>query len=127
MNFTPIPPSYTRIVKLTLLGSIVSNLLLVMGSAFIAGGLFHPIQHFNQKSVNCSCALLILAVISVALPTLLSSTSDVAVGADAELALSRWGRVEGGWVECVQGGWEREVIGAHAVTVLSPPVLVISG
>jgi Ca2+/H+ antiporter len=47
-------------VKLTLLGSIVSNLLLVLGSAFIAGGVLHPMQHFNQKSININCCLLIL-------------------------------------------------------------------
>jgi hypothetical protein len=60
-NFTPnFTRSYTRIVKLTLLGSIVSNLLLVMGSAFIAGGVLHPMQHFNKKGINMNCGLLIL-------------------------------------------------------------------
>jgi calcium/proton exchanger cax len=40
---------YLRIVQLTLLGSIVSNLLLVMGSAFVAGGLVSSSQKFNQQ------------------------------------------------------------------------------
>lgn len=47
-------------VKLTLLGSIVSNLLLVMGSAFIAGGVLHPMQHYNQRGINVNCGLLLL-------------------------------------------------------------------
>lgn len=38
-----IKKGYLRVVKLTLLGSIVSNLLLVMGSAFIAGGARHQV------------------------------------------------------------------------------------
>lgn len=48
-------------MKLTLLGSIVSNLLLVLGSAFIAGGFMHQMQHFNQKGINVNCGLLILS------------------------------------------------------------------
>jgi Ca2+:H+ antiporter len=48
-------------VKLTLLGSIISNLLLVMGSAFVAGGILHPTQSFNQQGVVVNCGLLVLA------------------------------------------------------------------
>jgi hypothetical protein len=53
--------SFLRVVKLTLLGSIISNLLLVMGSAFVAGGIYHPMQHFNQQGINVNCGLLILS------------------------------------------------------------------
>lgn len=52
---------YLRVVKLTLLGSIIGNLLLVMGSAFIAGGLVHSSQTFNQQGINVNCGLLILS------------------------------------------------------------------
>jgi Ca2+:H+ antiporter len=48
-------------VKLTLLGSIIGNLLLVMGSAFVAGGMVHPSQTFNQQGINVNCGLLILS------------------------------------------------------------------
>lgn len=48
-------------VKLTLLGSVIGNLLLVMGSAFIAGGLLHSSQSFNQQGINVNCGLLILS------------------------------------------------------------------
>lgn len=48
-------------VKLTLLGSIISNLLLVMGSAFVAGGVLHPTQSFNQQGVVVNSGLLVLA------------------------------------------------------------------
>ena len=36
-------------VQLSLLGSVVSNLLLVMGTAFLAGGILHPMQTFNKQ------------------------------------------------------------------------------
>jgi Ca2+/H+ antiporter len=53
--------SYLCVVKLTLLGSIISNLLLVLGSGFIAGGVLHPMQHLNQQGINANCGLLMLA------------------------------------------------------------------
>jgi Ca2+:H+ antiporter len=80
---------YLRVVKLTLLGSVVSNLLLVLGSAFVAGGALHPMQHFNPRGVGVKSALLLLGCVAVLLPTLLSSTSDIKTGAEGELALSR--------------------------------------
>ncbi|KAI8466789.1 MAG: Ca2+ antiporter/cation exchanger [Monoraphidium minutum] len=85
-----ISKGYLRVVKLTLLGSIVSNLLLVLGSAFIAGGVLHPMQHFNAKGINVNCGLLILGVVAVTLPTLLSSTSNNPSDSGPEVALSRF-------------------------------------
>ena len=38
-----------RVVQLSLLGSVVSNLLMVMGTAFLAGGILHPMQTFNKQ------------------------------------------------------------------------------
>lgn len=52
---------YLRVVQLTLLGSMISNLLLVMGSAFVAGGFYHPMQHFNQQGIQVNTGLLILS------------------------------------------------------------------
>jgi calcium/proton exchanger cax len=50
---------YRRIVQLSLLGSVVGNLLLVLGTAFIAGGVNRKTQTFNQQvqqegMVQCS-------------------------------------------------------------------------
>merc|ERR1719436_1531923 len=36
------------VVQCTLLGSILSNLLLVMGCSFLAGGFFFAVQEYNQ-------------------------------------------------------------------------------
>ena len=56
--FAPPPPppaafalrlGLLRVVQLSLLGSVVSNLLLVMGTAFLAGGLLHPTQTFSKQ------------------------------------------------------------------------------
>jgi Ca2+:H+ antiporter len=78
---------YLRLVKLTLLGSIVSNLLLVLGCAFLAGGVAgHATQRFNKQGVAVNVGLLTLASVAVALPTLLSETqaaATVAQGVEA--------------------------------------------
>jgi Ca2+:H+ antiporter len=67
---------YLRLVKLTLLGSIVSNLLLVLGCAFVAGGVAgHATQRFNRQGAAVNVGLLMLASVAVALPTLLSETT----------------------------------------------------
>jgi hypothetical protein len=36
-------------VQLSLLGSVVSNLLLVLGTAFVAGGVRFSVQRFNKQ------------------------------------------------------------------------------
>lgn len=38
-----------RVVQLSLLGSVISNLLLVMGTAFVAGGILNPEQTFSKQ------------------------------------------------------------------------------
>jgi calcium/proton exchanger cax len=43
-----------RIVQLSLLGSILSNMLLVLGSAFLFGGLAHPKKAQTFRKVRYS-------------------------------------------------------------------------
>lgn len=42
---------YLRLVQLSLLGSILSNVLLVLGMAFLVGGIKNPLQTFNQEGI----------------------------------------------------------------------------
>lgn len=66
-----------RVVQLTLLGSILSNLLLVLGSAFLFGGLKRKKQHFGHMFAETNTPLLLIASMSVAFPTVLYSTGSV--------------------------------------------------
>lgn len=49
------------LVEMSLIGSILSNLLLVLGCCYIAGGYFHHIQDFNidvnMAQVGCGMGL----------------------------------------------------------------------
>ncbi|KAL2130956.1 hypothetical protein VTI74DRAFT_5719 [Chaetomium olivicolor] len=71
------------IVQTSLIGSILSNLLLVMGMCFFFGGLRRQEQYFNTTVAQTAASLLALAVAGVIVPTVfdIASTtpqSDVA-------------------------------------------------
>ena len=50
-----------RVVQLSLLGSVVSNLLLVLGCACLLGGSRHETQHFSTRSGSVTSASLLMA------------------------------------------------------------------
>jgi Ca2+:H+ antiporter len=56
------------LVKASITGSILGNLLLILGLSFIAGGLKTPILKFNRTSAGMSAAMLALAVAGLAFP-----------------------------------------------------------
>jgi len=78
-----------RVVKLSLLGSILSNCLLVLGCAFFCGGLKYKEQKFNADGANTNMGLLCLAVMGMTVPAVLHSTHTEMNGTGSEVALSR--------------------------------------
>lgn len=81
-----------RVVQQSLLGSILSNMLLVLGCAFFCGGIVHPHkpQVFNKSNAVMSSGLLLMAVMGLLFPTVLHFThTELHVGS-SELALSRF-------------------------------------
>ncbi|KAG8470153.1 hypothetical protein KFE25_008574 [Diacronema lutheri] len=63
-----------RVVQVSLLGSILSNLLLVLGCSFIAGGIRFREQRYSAKMAAVNCSLLKMAVLGLMIPTALVST-----------------------------------------------------
>ncbi|KAG2429439.1 hypothetical protein HYH02_014094 [Chlamydomonas schloesseri] len=57
------------VVAASLLGSILSNLLLVMGCSFFFGGLWNKTQKFNATGNQASGSLLFLAALGFLIPT----------------------------------------------------------
>ncbi|RKF60873.1 Vacuolar calcium ion transporter [Golovinomyces cichoracearum] len=57
------------VVQTSLIGSILSNLLLVMGMCFFFGGLRRTEQFFNQTVAQTSASLLALSIGSIIIPT----------------------------------------------------------
>ncbi|CAI4218525.1 unnamed protein product [Parascedosporium putredinis] len=79
-----------RIVQASLLGSILANLLLILGMCFFLGGLRFREQIYNSTVTQMSACLLSLSVISLVLPTAFhASFSDMALADDESLKISR--------------------------------------
>ncbi|GAA5829595.1 hypothetical protein JCM11251_000213 [Rhodosporidiobolus azoricus] len=57
-----------RIVQTSLLGSILSNLLLVLGCSFLAGGIKFKEQTFQMTAAQASSSLMVLAVATLVIP-----------------------------------------------------------
>ena len=56
------------VVKASLTGSIIGNILLVLGAAVLAGGLKHKHQKFNATGAGAQATLLMLAAIALVMP-----------------------------------------------------------
>ncbi len=59
------------IVKASITGSIIGNALLVLGLSLVVGGVRHRRQTFNGATVGLQSTLLVLAVIGLAVPSVL--------------------------------------------------------
>ena len=74
---------FYRVVQLTLLGSMMTNLLFVFGLSCLVGGLRFQTQELRIVSGNASIGMLMLAVAGMALPAaLLLSDEMVSMGTD---------------------------------------------
>jgi len=63
------------LVKASLIGSIVGNLLLVLGISFAVGGIRHKEQEFSARAAGVHSASLLLAVAGLVVPALLILTT----------------------------------------------------
>jgi Ca2+:H+ antiporter len=67
------------VVKASLAGSIIGNILLVLGAAMLAGGMRHREQQYNPAGARSQATMLTLAAIALMLP----AAVRVAVGGEA--------------------------------------------
>ena len=66
---------YINIVKASITGSIISNLLLVLGFAMFLGGLRYKEQDFQPVVARLNASAMNLAVVAILLPTAVHATS----------------------------------------------------
>ena len=62
------------LVKASITGSILGNLLLVLGAAQLAGGLRHKTQRFSVALAGLSVSLLVVALIGLIIPAIFHAT-----------------------------------------------------
>ena len=75
------------LVKASITGSILGNLLLILGLSLLAGGTRRSMLRFNRTSAGMSAAMLALAVAAMVFPTLFHLTHPGAL-TDTELRFS---------------------------------------
>ncbi|MDQ6919632.1 MAG: calcium/proton exchanger [Candidatus Dormibacteraeota bacterium] len=66
-----------EVVRASLIGSIVGNLLLVLGASLLAGGLRRSELAFNREAAGVHSASLLLAVVALVTPALIIATRPV--------------------------------------------------
>lgn len=57
------------LVLASITGSILGNLLLIMGLSLLVGGLRHGVQRFNHETAGLDATMLVLAVFALAIPS----------------------------------------------------------
>lgn len=62
------------VVKASVAGSVIGNILLVLGASMLAGGLKYKRQQFNQQAVEVSSSMLLFAVIGLVIPAIFTHT-----------------------------------------------------
>ncbi|PPR06427.1 hypothetical protein CVT26_004839 [Gymnopilus dilepis] len=78
-----------RIVQTSMLGSILSNILLVLGCSFVAGGLKRLESHFKATAAQASSSLMTLACITLVIPAAYQSARGESDGNEGLLIISR--------------------------------------
>jgi Ca2+:H+ antiporter len=67
---------FVDLVKASITGSILGNLLLVLGLAQLMGGIKHTVQRFNVNLAGLSISQLVISVIGLVIPALFLATHN---------------------------------------------------
>jgi Ca2+:H+ antiporter len=59
-----------EVVKASIVGSIIGNILLVLGASMLVGGLRRDTQKFNATAANAQASMLLLALVALVLPAI---------------------------------------------------------
>jgi len=77
------------VVKASLTGSVIGNLLLVLGASLLAGGIKHRVQRFNKTAAGVGGTMLVLAAVGMLVPAIFNRLVG-AEGAGLQHKLSAW-------------------------------------
>jgi Ca2+:H+ antiporter len=68
------------VAKASIIGSVLGNILLILGLSLIAGGVRHGKLTFDRRPAGVNASMLTLAVVLVALPTLFAQLGHTTTG-----------------------------------------------
>ncbi|MEZ5285214.1 MAG: calcium/proton exchanger [Vicinamibacterales bacterium] len=76
IGFMALRAGETAIVKASITGSILGNLLMVLGLAMLVGGWRHKELRFNKLAAETSSGTMLLAVVALVLPAIYARVTD---------------------------------------------------
>jgi Ca2+:H+ antiporter len=83
IGLTALAAGLPEVVRASLAGSIIGNALLVLGTAMLVGGWRYRRQRFRRRVAGQYAAMLTLAVIGMAIPSLLATVGESTRPGDA--------------------------------------------
>jgi Ca2+:H+ antiporter len=63
------------LVKASIIGAILGNIMLIFGLSMMVGGIHHKEQSFNRENAGLQSSMIFLSIIGLAIPTLLAITA----------------------------------------------------
>ena len=83
-----------EVVKASIVGSILGNILLVMGAAMLVGGLRRERQHFDRTAANVQSGMLLLAAVALVMPAIFELVAGAGLPRPTDRALDFPGDLE---------------------------------
>jgi Ca2+:H+ antiporter len=83
-----------EVVKASIVGSIIGNMLLVLGAAMLAGGIGRERQHFSRTSASIQTTMLMLAAGALIMPAIFELVEGKGLPAPGSEAIHYGGTVE---------------------------------
>jgi Ca2+:H+ antiporter len=77
-----------EVATATIVGSILANVLLVLGLAFVVGGAKHGVQRFEEASARRVCLMMLLSVSALVVPALTALLHTPAAGHERALSIA---------------------------------------
>lgn len=74
ISFFALQQGLFEVVKASIAGSVIGNILLVLGASMFFGGLKYKTQKFNKNMIEMSSSMLLFAVIGLIIPAIFTHT-----------------------------------------------------
>lgn len=79
ISFFALKQGLFDVVKSSIAGAVIGNILLVIGASMLAGGFKFKSQKFNIKVIEITSSMLLFAVIGLCIPALFTHSVDVSL------------------------------------------------
>jgi Ca2+:H+ antiporter len=65
-----------EVARASIIGSVIGNILLVLGASILIGGLRNGAMEFDRRAIGTNASMLVLAAVALGLPSLFDSLAD---------------------------------------------------